>query len=193
MKKITIISFIASVWLLAFTLKPTDDKYTVDTEKSSLDWLCKKVGGQHNGTVKLNEGSLLFDGNTLKGGTFSVNMTSITIEGDNKTVLDDLKSDNFFSISKNPASTFTITKVTPSGTDQVTITGNLTIKGITNPITFPATVKKQDNVVIAVAKGIKVDRTKFDIKYRSISFFSTIGNRAIDDEFELSVSLVAKK
>jgi polyisoprenoid-binding protein YceI len=194
MKKIAIlISFITSIGLTAFTLKPADEKFAVDTDKSTLTWFCKKVGGQHNGAVKLNEGSLIFDGNNLKGGTFIVNMPSMTIDDGGANVLDDLKSDNFFSVNKFPTSTFTITKVSSSGTDQVNITGNLTIKGITNPITFPATVKKQDNTVVAVAKGIKVDRTKYDIKYRSIAFFSTIGNRAIDDEFEISVSLVAKK
>jgi polyisoprenoid-binding protein YceI len=193
MKKFAILSFLACMVLMAFTLKRADDKYTIDTGKSTLTWFCKKVGGQHNGAVKLSEGSLIFDGNTLKGGTFTVNMPSMTIDDGGANVLDDLKSDNFFSVSKYPTSIFTITKVTPSGADQVTITGNLTIKGITNPITFPATVKKQDNTVVAVAKGIKVDRTKFDIKYRSIAFFTTIGNKAIDDEFEVSVSLVAKK
>lgn len=194
MKKLALITFIiASVSLTAFKFKPADEKFTVDTEKSTMTWLCKKVGGEHNGAVKLNEGSLIFNGDVLKGGTFVINMPSMTIDDGGANVLDDLKSDNFFSVSKFPTSTFAITRVTPSGAEQVTITGNLTIKGITNPITFPAVVKKQGSTVVAVAKGIRVDRTKFDIKYRSIAFFSTIGNRAIDDEFEISVNLVAKK
>jgi polyisoprenoid-binding protein YceI len=195
MKKLSILSFIISIGLMAFTLKPTEDKYTVDTEKSNIEWLCKKVGGQHNGKVKIKDGSLIFDGNTLKGGTFTMDMTTISVldSPNNKKLIDDILSDNFFSITKYPTSTFTITKVTPSGADQVDITGDLTVRGITKPITFSSVVKKQGSTVVGVAKGVKVDRTKFDITFRSKSIFATIGDKAVDDEFELSINLVAKK
>ena len=196
MRKTAILSFlIASLGLMAFTFKPAEEKYSVDLEKSSMEWLCKKVGGQHNGKVKIKEGSLIFDGNTLKGGTFVMDMTTISVldSPDNKRLIDDILSNNFFDITKFPTSTFTITKVTPSGTDQVDITGNLTVKGITKPVTFSSSLKKQGNVAVAVANGVKVDRTKFDITFRSKTFFATIGDRAVDDEFELSITLLAKK
>jgi polyisoprenoid-binding protein YceI len=199
MRKITILSLlIASVSLMGFTfnpIKPADEKFNVDLEKSSMEWLCKKVTGQHNGTVKIKDGFLIFDGNTLKGGTFTMDMTTISVldSPDNKRLIDDILSGNFFDITKFPTSTFTITKVTPSGGDQVNITGNLTVKGITKPVTFSSSVKKQGNIVAAVAKGVRVDRTKFDITFRSKTFFSSIGNMAVDDEFELTISLLAKK
>ncbi len=193
MKKVSLFSLLASISLLAFTFKAADDKFTVDTEKSSIQWLAKKIGGQHDGTVKLREGSLTFAGNTLKGGSFTMDMTSIALSEPSQRLLDHLKSDDFFSVAKNSASTFVVTKVAAAGKDQVNITGNLTIKGITNAVTFPATIKKQGSIVAAVAKGIRIDRTKFDIKFRSASFFSSIGNQTIEDEFELSINLVAKK
>jgi polyisoprenoid-binding protein YceI len=90
-------------------------------------------------------------------------------------------------------SKFEITKVTSAGADRVNITGNLSIKGFTHPVTFPATVKQQKGVLVAVASGIRVDRTKYDIKFRSKTFFGDIGDKAIDDEFELSINLTAKK
>jgi polyisoprenoid-binding protein YceI len=68
--------------------------------------------------------------------------------------------------------------------------GNLTIKGITNEITFPAMIKMDDKAIVTVAK-IMVNRTKFDIKYGSASFFESIGDKAISDEFELDVNVVA--
>jgi polyisoprenoid-binding protein YceI len=181
--------------LMAFTFKPAEEKFAVDLEKSSMEWLCKKVGGQHNGTVKIKEGSLIFDGNNLKGGTFTMDMTTIKVldAPDNKRLIDDILSGNFFMVEQHPTSTFTITKVTPSGADQVDITGNLTVKGITKPVTFSSSIRKQGNVVAAVAKGIRVDRTKFDITFRSKTFFATIGDRAVDDEFELSINLIARK
>lgn len=196
MKKTAILSFIiASLGLMAFTLNLKEEKYTVDVEKSSMEWLCKKIGGQHNGKVKIKEGSLVFDGNNLKGGSFTMDMTTITDldSPDNKRLIDDILSNNFFDITKFPTSTFVITKVTPAGADQVNITGNLTVKGITKPVSFSSSVKKEKNVVVAVANGVRVDRTKFDITFRSATFFSAIGNRAVDDEFELTITLLAKK
>ncbi|SKB62713.1 Polyisoprenoid-binding protein YceI [Daejeonella lutea] len=172
--------------------KPVKDTiYTVDTERSTIDWTAKKVGGGHTGTIKITSGNLVHNGKSLTKGTFLINMASIT--SDNARVTTHLKSDDFFAAEKNPNSKFEITKVTPAGTDRVNIAGNLTIKGITQPISFPATVKTQKGIIVAVANGIRVDRTKYDIKFRSKTFFLDIGDRAVDDEFELNINLVAKK
>lgn len=173
------------------------ENFLVDTKASSIEWTAGKVGGSHNGTIQLASGSLSFVGKNLKSGSFGIDMNTIAISdlkgNSNQNLLNHLKGDDFFSVAKNPASTFAITKVSPAGTDRVNITGNLTIKGITNEISFPASVKRAKNTVAAVAKGVKVDRTKYDIKYRSKNFFGDIGDKAIDDEFELSINLVAKK
>ena len=198
MKRLRVlVGFIAIFGLAAFTNKPADEKFTVDTDKSSVSWIGRKVTGQHHGAIKLASGSLTASGNNLKTGNFTLDMNSITnadLEGEYaQKLLGHLKSDDFFSVAKNPVSTFIITKVAPAGTNQVNITGNLTIKGITNPISFLATVKRQGNVLTATAPSIKVDRTKYDIRYGSKSFFASIGDKAIDDEFELAVNLLAKK
>ena len=168
-----------------------EDVYTVDVTNSSIGWSAKKVGGGHTGTVKITEGSLVYNGKSLQKGLFLMDMSSIT--SDNARVTTHLKSPDFFSAEKNPSSKFEITKVTAAGKERVNITGNLTIKGITHPLTFPATVKQGKGVVVAVASGIRVDRTKYDIKFRSKTFFGDIGDKAIDDEFELNINLTAKK
>lgn len=173
------------------------ETFTVDTRNSSIKWLGEKVTGQHYGTIKLSSGNLIFNGNNLAGGAFTADMNSIVatdIQGEMAQKLEGhLKADDFFGTEKFPTSTFKITKVTPAGTNQVNITGNLTIKGITKALTFPATVKRQNNAVVAVAKGVKVDRTKYDIRYNSKSFFESIGDKAIYDDFTLDFNLVAKK
>ena len=172
--------------------KPVKDvTYTVDPERSTIDWTAKKVGGGHTGTIKITSGNLIHNGKSLTKGMFLINMSSIT--SDNAKLTTHLKSDDFFSTEKNPNSKFEILKVTPVGADRVNISGNLTIKGISQPISFPATVKTQKNIVVAVANNIRVDRTKYDIKFRSKTFFLEIGDKAIDDEFELNINLVAKK
>jgi len=184
------ILLMGTIFMMAFN-PINEDVYTIDAANSSIGWTAKKVGGGHIGTVKITEGSLVYDGKSLQKGIFLMDMSSIT--SDNARVTTHLKSPDFFSAEKSPTSKFEITSVSPAGKDRVNITGNLTIKGITQPLTFPATVKQAKGVLVAAASGIRVDRTKYDIKFRSKTFFGDIGDKAIDDEFELSINLTAKK
>lgn len=199
MKKIiSSLGLLALIIITTSFVKPAKKEvYKIDIEKSSIEWLAKKVTGQHVGTIKLSSGQLEANGNALKSGSFLIDMNTIVctdLQGEyNGKLIGHLRSEDFFSVEKNPVSKFDITKITAAGADRVNITGNLTIKGITQPITFPVSVKKQDNAIVAVAKNVKVDRTKYDIRYGSKSFFASIGDKAIDNEFELSINLVATK
>ena len=193
MKKIlsTLTLCTAVILFMAFTKAAKTETFKVDTQLSSIDWIGRKVTGQHSGKIKIASGELLLSGKAVKGGSFIMDMTSIS--SDSEKLTGHLKTEDFFSVEKNPTSKFQITKVTAAGTDRINVTGNLTIKGITEAITFPATVKKEGNSLVAVAKNVMVNRAKYDIRYGSKSFFNDIGNKAIDDEFELSINLVAKK
>lgn len=186
-----LLGLLASLFILVSFTSRKDEVYTVDLKSSVIDWSAKKVVGGHIGTVKLSSGSLVYSEKGLKDGSFVMDLANLT--SDNERLTSHLKNDDFFSVNKFPSSKFDITKVSPAGTDRVSITGNLTIKGITHPVSFDASVKKDKDVIVAVAKGVKVDRTKYDIKYRSKSFFGDIGDKAIDDVFELNINLVAKK
>jgi len=188
----SIFLLVAVVSLSAFTtIKPVT--YTVDAAKSTITWVGKKVTGSHNGTIALQSGTLNVDGKKVTGGTFTIDMNSIKDADGSAKLEGHLKADDFFGTAKFPTSTFVITKVTGSGA-AVTVTGNLTIKGISKPLSFPATVSvNADGTVSALAGKIVVDRTKYDIRYGSKSFFDSIGDKAIDDNFELAVKLVAKK
>ena len=181
-------------------LAETLQSYKVSTEESKITWIGRKVGGEHTGNIKLATGSMLFDRYALRGGTFIMDMTTITNTdlqgGSNERLVKHLRSDDFFSVEKNPTATFTISIVNPiakakAGQPNYTVTGNLTIKGITNPITFPATVKVNGDAAEALAK-IEIDRTKWDIKYRS-GLIGTAADKIIDDTFTLDVKLVAGK
>ena len=192
MTKITSSLLLGLVFLLVSFTPPKEEIFKVDIDKSSINWTGRKVTGQHSGNIKLASGELVYSKKNLKSGSFVIDMNSL-ICTDSEKVQNHLKADDFFAVAKNPVSKFVITKVTNAGTDRVNITGDLTIKGITQPLTFPATVKRQGSAIVAVAKGVKVNRTKYDIKYRSLAFFSTVGDKAIDDEFELDVNLLAKQ
>lgn len=176
--------------------------YQLQPQLSTLGWLAKKVTGQHNGTVQFKEGTVLVTGNQISGGTFTVDMTSIKVEdltdaGYNAKLLGHLRSDDFFSVEKNPTATLKITSVTPikgAATDanNVTISGDLTIKGITKPITFPAKAGVKNGVAAASGTAM-IDRSKYDVRYGSKSFFANIGDKAIDDEFAITFNVIAKK
>jgi polyisoprenoid-binding protein YceI len=173
----------------------------VDPAKSSMVWTAKKVGGEHTGNVKIAKGVLSVDGKKLTGGSFDMDMTSmnntdITNESFNAKLVNHLKSEDFFHVEKHPTSTFQITKAEPiagakAGEPNYTITGDLTIKGITHSISFPATVSVTGDKAEATAK-IDLDRTKWDIKYRA-AIIGTAADKIIDDNFTIDLKVVADK
>jgi polyisoprenoid-binding protein YceI len=169
--------------------------YQVDNQQSKLTWTAKKVTGSHAGAIAVSAGQLDIDKNVLKGGSFtldtrSITVTDITNADMNGKLVGHLKSDDFFSVEKHPTATFVITSATAKGGGNYDVTGNLTIKGITNPVSFPATLTVAGGQATAKAT-VTVDRTKFDIKYRSKNFFENLGDKAIYDDFTLDVTLVA--
>lgn len=193
------IGFIAAAAVTAMAFTTTEVKkgvaYTVDTKSTTATWLGKKVTGQHSGGINISKGNILSDGKTLTGGNLEFDMNSITCtdltdpEWSGKLV-GHLKADDFFGVEKNPTAKFELTKAVLKEGNNYDVTGKLTIKGITNEITFPAMIKMDNKTLVTVAK-IVVNRTKFDIKYGSASFIEGIGDKAISDDFELNVNVVA--
>jgi len=170
------------------TLSATGQTKKIDASKSTINWIGKKVTGQHSGTVNLKDGALVFKGKKLKGGIFTVDMTSLTatdITGEYQEKLNGhLKADDFFGTEKFPTATLVFKKIGAKAKDIYTVTADLTIKGITKPVTFDITVNGN-----TATTTFNVDRTKYDIRYNSKSFFESIGDKAIYDEFELKVAL----
>jgi polyisoprenoid-binding protein YceI len=171
------------------TVSVTAQTKKVDASKTAISWVGKKVTGQHNGTVNLKSGTLVFKGKKLAGGTFVVDMTSLTstdLQGEYQGKLNGhLKSEDFFGTEKFPNATLVFKKVAVKAPNVYTVTGDLTIKGKTNPITFDLATTTN-----AAATSLKIDRTKYDIKYGSGSFFDNLGDKAISDDFQLDVALV---
>lgn len=195
--KMSIIAAVA-VSAVAFTAPKVkhDTNYSVDTKASTVTWIGKKVAGQHNGNINISKGNIITSHGTITGGTVEFDMNSITNadvtdKASNDKLVGHLKSDDFFGVTKFPTSKFDITKVTLKSGNDYEVTGKLTIKGITNEITFPALIKMDASTIVTIAKII-VNRTKFDIKYGSASFFDKIGDKAISDDFELNVNVVSK-
>ncbi|NNC85861.1 MAG: YceI family protein [Bacteroidia bacterium] len=194
-KTLSLIAF-ASLFLLAFTEKKTSS-IDVNVENSKVAWKGYKVTGEHSGTINLKSGSFEYEEDKLVGGTFIIDMTSLVctdLEGEYKGKLEGhLKSADFFGVEKYPTSKLEITKVVERGTPgDYKLVGNLTIKENTQEIKFNASVVRYENVVKSMA-DITIDRSDFDVKYGSGSFFDNLGDKTIYDEFDLKIQMVAGK
>lgn len=178
------------------------EEYRVATEQSSVNWRGTKVTGAHEGEIELESGVLTVAGDQLTGGTVVINMQSITVtdiqeEEDNANLVGHLKSDDFFSVEQHPTARFVITDVATitgaeAGGATHNITGDLTIKGTTESVSFPATVTVESGKVTAKGEAI-VDRSKYDVRYGSETFFGNLGDKAISDEFQIMFDLVAQQ
>jgi polyisoprenoid-binding protein YceI len=175
--------------------------YKVQPQLSTLGWEGKAVTHGHNGTMNFSEGELLVKGNAVVGGTVVVDMksmkaTDIKDAEQHGKFVGHMAADDFFGVEKNPTSTFKIVSVTPikgaaKDADNATIIGDMTIKGVTQRISFPAKVGVKNGVAAAAGK-VTIDRTKFGLKYGSKSFFDSLGDKAINDTFDLTFNVIAK-
>lgn len=171
--------------------------YVANLETSVLNWKGSKPTGTHNGTVSIQDGSFTVAEGALTGGSFSFDMGTITVldipaDNDmNGKLTGHLKSGDFFDVENNPTSTFVITSV--DATEGVVVTGDLTVKGITQSISFPAELASTEDGVVLKGAPFTIDRTKFGIEYKSKSIFDDLKDKFIDDEFEISFEVNAAK
>ena len=195
MKLITIISIISLMFSSVIVSPENEFSTLVDKSESTVTWNAKKVTGEHYGKVRISDANLDYQNGKIRGGSFEMDMTTITVEditdaNSNARLTNHLKSDDFFAVEKFNKSSFKITEAKSSNGKDYQITGNLVIKGISNPVTFPAKVETQGEKIIATA-SIVFDRTKFDIKYRSGNYFENLADKLIHDDVSLEVRLVA--
>ncbi len=183
--KISIITMLMLV--AAFTQA---QEYKADVQKSIVKWTGEKLTGKHYGKITIKEGSLTIKSGNLTAGSFVMDMNSITNEDVesaeyNAKLVNHIKSDDFFNVAKFPDAKLVITKATAFKSNKAEVTANVTIRGKTNPNVF--TVTKNGDTYTA---NIVVDRSKYDVKYGSKTFFENIGDKIIYDEFKLDVELV---
>lgn len=175
----------------------------LDVTASNVGWKgTKKMGSAHNGDVKVQSGSVVFDKTgKLTGGSFVIDMKTISNEDlkdspdYQKKLVGHLSSEDFFNVAKYPTASFKINKVTPKkkSNSEVTISGEFTMIGKTQPVSFPAKISYANGAATGEAV-VKIDRTKFGLKYGSGNFFKELtADKIISDEFELTLKLAAKK
>ncbi len=178
-----IVALIIATVTFAFTTIE-DGKKEIKIKTSKVTWKGYKVTGSHQGIIAIKGGQLTFKDQKLVGGEFTIDMSTIEntdMEGEYKAKLEGhLKSDDFFGVEKFPTATLVFIKVKSTGKNSYEVIADLTIKNKTNPVTFDISI--YGNKATA---NIKIDRTKFDVRYGSTSFFDDLQDKAIYDEFDL--------
>lgn len=183
MRTIKSILLIAIVLTASAFSAPTTDRKEV--KEGSITWKGKKILGSHTGTLDLTSGYLEMEGDAIVGGMFNVDMTSLLVtdlEGEKKGKLEGhLKSDDFFGVNTFPTASLQVKSATKQGNSYV-VTGDFTIKGKTQEITFDLDMGES-----GARASVKIDRTKFGIQYGSGSFSDKLADNTISDKFELDV------
>jgi polyisoprenoid-binding protein YceI len=175
--------------------------YNVDADASRVAWEGRQVRGTHDGTIDVHSGELYVYEGELLGGKVIMDMQQIVVldiedPEMNARLNGHLKSDDFFSVETYPTAEFEITSVEPL--EQVTeeanhrVYGNMTIKGITHGIAIDAMIRVEDNFINAYA-DFDLDRSRWDVRFRSARFFENLGDNLIYDDFNLKMNIVANK
>lgn len=168
-------------------------KKEISAAESNVEWVGKKITGEHNGTVDISNGEIFIDKNEVTGGSFEIDFTTIKVidikdAESNAKLTNHLKSGDFFATDNHPKGKFEIISVNKVSGDKYNITGDLNIKGISKEISFPAEIKISDSKVTATA-DFEIDRTLWDIQYRSGKFFENLGDKLISDNFQIKFNI----
>lgn len=171
------------------TVNAEDSQYTIETSQSSITWTGRELStSYHYGTINFLSGQFEVSNGIILNGEFIVDMTSINnqdMEGDRKARLEGhLKSDDFFSVDSHPTALLSIQGSELISEGKWNVTANLTIKGITHPVDFEMTRSEQ-----GWSANLVFDRSKYEVRFRSGTFFENLGDKLIYDDIELAINL----
>lgn len=201
MKKVILSLAVIALSTTATLAQLKDGVFNVDYKASSIQWHGEKATGSgHDGTIRVSSGQVTVKGGNVASGKVKVDMngitcTDLTDKDMNANLINHLKSEDFFNTVKFPDANFEVVSVTAAkdaAGNTHTINGKLTIKGITKDVSFPAKVAGTD-ANVTINGVLNVDRSQFDVRYGSETFFGTLGDKAISNNMRLTINLVANK
>lgn len=167
-------------------------KYMANANESVIEWTGYKPTGKHNGTIKIETGVFTVNDGTLETGSFIIDMNSLSDSEANAKLEGHLKSADFFDVEKHASAAFEVT-----GFEMVDgksmLSGNLTLKDVKNNVTFPVTTTEDGDTFTLTSEMFTIDRSKWNVQYGSKSFFDDLGDKFINDDIELKVTVKAKK
>ena len=163
---------------------------TANKTQSLIRWYGEELTGKtHFGNLSFKEGRIELQDGLIIGGNFVVNMTSLSVEdlsGGAKARLEGhLRSDDFFSVDKYPEATLKISQKAKVEGDVQKLYGELTIKGIKHAVDFSIILVDKKTATA----NLTFDRSKYNVRFRSGSFFENLGDKLILDDIRMEVSL----
>ena len=176
------------------TLSLSSGDYVMDNDNSSIKWTGRELSTKsHYGSLQMKNGSLTVNTDGTINGTIKIDMTTIDCEdlqGRSKASLErHLRSDDFFSVESHPIATLTFKSEGGIGAgNKLAFNGDLEIKGISHPISFESELKSVDPKVSALV-DMTFDRSKYNVRFRSGTFFQNLGDKLIYDDIEISVDI----
>ena len=176
------------------TLSLSSGDYVMDNDNSSIKWTGRELSTKsHYGSLQMKNGSLTVNPDGTVNGIIKIDMTTIDCEdlqGRSKASLErHLRSDDFFSVESHPIATLTFKSEGGVGAgNKLAFNGDLEIKGISHPISFESEVKNVDPKVSALV-NMTFDRSKYNVRFRSGTFFQNLGDKLIYDDIEISVDI----
>ena len=176
----------------AMTTKQDAVKYSVSIEESTIEWQGFKPTGSHSGTIGITSGEFNISNGSIQSGTFLIDMNSIKESEGSAKLEGHLKSSDFFDVEKFPTANFEITGLEEKDGQHI-LSGNLTIKDKTNNISFPVNLSSEGDSYSILSSVFTIDRSKWDVRYGSKSFFNDLKDKYINDDIELKITVKAKK
>lgn len=181
------------------------DVYSAELVSSRIEWIGTKPTGQHNGTIAISDGSVVIEDGNIVGGEIVIDMNSIVVldltdPETNAKLRGHLLSPDFFETETYPEARFVFTSVEEYDGEQTgdvkfthTVSGNLTMKDVTRNVTFPAMVDFQGDAMKAVTGQFIIDRSEWNVRYGSRSFFDDLRDNFIHDDISLRIMFMANK
>ena len=173
-----------------------DGNYTLKTQKSKLNWIGKELSTKtHTGTLDLKNGEIQINSDGQIEGFINIDMTTINVtdlEGQWKNKLEGhLKSPDFFGVGNHPNALIKFKGNSKSIlNNQIELSGELAIKNITHPISFIAEIMEKEEM-LQIKTKIEFDRSKYNVRFRSGSFFDNLGVKLILDDINVDVIVFA--
>lgn len=173
-------------------------KYLANTTESSIEWTGFKPTGKHNGTIGMDSGVFTVNNGKVESGSFLIDMKSIVNldipmdDENNAKLVGHLKSPDFFDVEKYPSAAFEVTGFEEKE-GKTMLSGNLTLKEKKNNVTFPVVVSSEGDSFTITSEVFTIDRSKWDVQYGSKSFFDNLGDKFINDDIELKITLKGQK
>jgi polyisoprenoid-binding protein YceI len=162
-------------------------KYLITPQNSKIEFIGSKVTGKHDGSFGDFSGQIDYAGSPEQS-RVNITMKTDSLTTDTPDLTKHLKTADFFDVAKFPEATFVSTSIKPGGDKGAshTITGNLTLHGVTKAVTFPASISVTSDVA-TVDSTFSINRKDFGINYAGQA------DNLIRDDVVLKLTIKANK